>query len=400
MQRQATAWEELVSRLVRVPAHGQRTQRVTCAPVEGKGAGLVAPVGAEQGDSLLELPFEHALFEPELTTPAAGASASSGCSCTAWHCALAEQLLGATDTAYTQLVLDGLPESLIALAEGTALAPAYQPLHSAVTQVSSQLEEARRKDAVETHGEPAFISASLSILSRSLVVFGKRALLPGVDMINHGGDRHANVRISASRAARKVCVTAARDLRPGEELLISYGGDSRGGDDFAAYYGFLPEDAKAYDMSLLGDAGTFQLNTDERRRAHECTSFAISNASSGSNAQSKVPLLPFGHSTMEHVFMCRVPLQMHMNNPGALEIMQQPFIARASGSLVDARLVAAYNWDWNAVGEAVHSACAQQLQQLGKYKEQQCESVLPGGLASEYISLKEYGYNTLMQLVG
>jgi len=86
---------------------------------------------------------------------------------------------------------------------------------------------------------------------------GVRMLVPLVDMINHGGDVTAsglmddpaliatdNVRwdlVSPERAPPgwwTMEVSATRDMRPGDALVLSYG--ERSSDDFFVHYGFVP----------------------------------------------------------------------------------------------------------------------------------------------------------------
>jgi len=360
------AWERTML-LAKVPHFGSSRQSITCASIAGKGRGLLAPNGAQPGETLLRLPVSEAIFESsESTTP--------------WHVNLAKQLLDSSrHKSYTELVLEGLPGSLVATSDASTCG--YYPASCTAYDVEMQLDEACKGDALLRR-------ASLSVLSRSLVVFGKRCLLPVIDIVNHGGDSGANLRLSASRTAGEIAATASRIIEPGEELLISYGGDRRGLDDLAMYYGFTYTDSTPYDCGILAqdehEMTTLLLEQEDFERArvfHQSLRMSNPLSSSSCAASSNVPLVRIGQPRESSVEWTRVPLQMHLNKPEE-DVSIPPLVARREGELVDARLVAGLCWDWKAVRSAVQYACKHRIEELDQAEPK-------SSLASEYVEEKK-----------
>ncbi|MEW5310830.1 MAG: hypothetical protein WDW38_002591 [Sanguina aurantia] len=148
----------------------------------------------------------------------------------------------------------------------------YQPAVEAIGRYKALLEDAHRQleaaqgslslsetsEAAAAAGvvtSPAVITlASLAwalsmVQSRTLRLaqLGVRAMIPGVDMLNHGGSDQCTGHLALGAAAwsshptgssRTVFFIADRDIPQGEQVWWSYG-SARGNDDLFMYHGFV-----------------------------------------------------------------------------------------------------------------------------------------------------------------
>jgi len=97
--------------------------------------------------------------------------------------------------------------------------------------------------------------ALAAVSSRAFNVGGRRALLPLVDMLNHGGALGANCAVEPEGGSGGgVRLVATRDTAEGEELLLDYGALST--DFLLLDYGFVAAEGAADRVSVAFDLGT------------------------------------------------------------------------------------------------------------------------------------------------
>ncbi|KAF8064643.1 EIF4E1 [Scenedesmus sp. PABB004] len=222
--------------------------------------GLVATADVAAGDTLLRVPLGAALRDDAPPDPFPGAP---------WNARLAAHLLeqraaGAAAPAAAYLATLPAPgaDGPLLLRPGELAEVQYPPAVAAIT--SYQDAAGAAFDAWRAAGGAAAARATWEewawalhmVQSRSirLAIAGAKVMIPGVDMLNHGGAA-ANGQLVLGKATWQlegepaICFVATAAIAAGEQVLWSYG--TRGNDDFFAYHGFALPDNPDDDAALF-----------------------------------------------------------------------------------------------------------------------------------------------------
>lgn len=246
-----------------IGSRGADLTRIRTIDAHHAGTGLAAAVCAKAGDVLLRIPrqvweplsaLDARNAVPEATTQRVDKLAASlGGDATLADATLLAARLARPDMALQaalQPYLTQLPTPDVPLMWPPQLRMALLRGTSASSMAESQVAlSASLHASLEDGLEPAaFRRAQALLLSRAHSGDGKPfALVPGLDLLNHGGDSAgAEVRFAKDDAAFEVVLT--REHARGEEILIDYG--TRASHRLLRLYGFLP----AANTAALADA--------------------------------------------------------------------------------------------------------------------------------------------------
>ncbi|KAF6256015.1 hypothetical protein COO60DRAFT_1659403 [Scenedesmus sp. NREL 46B-D3] len=216
--------------------------------------GLVALEDLPPSTPILSVPVSSTLRDDRAPEAYPGAP---------WNANLAAQLLqerqkGSASTFWPYLAT--LPDSCcspLLLQEHQLPEVQYGP---AMAAIASYREAVR---AAYDAGQPQFswqdwAWAVHMVQSRSirLAITGCKVMIPGVDLLNHGGAA-ANGQLALGKASWQlqgepaVCFVTSRHIAAGQQVLWSYG--TRGNDDYFVYHGFALPDNPDEDVVLFED---------------------------------------------------------------------------------------------------------------------------------------------------
>ena len=221
--------------------------------------GLVAREPLAEGATILSVPLNLAF----------GAAHAEGASTGE----LAESLLaecakdgGGANGGQWAEYLRSLPASLatpITLADADVGELQYAPAVAAVADFKAYVAAMHAGGgAGGRYSLEEFTRAVQMVHSRTFRTVGRRVMVPGIDMLNHGGPRLQNCTLRLARPfgtaafddtqGVAIQLVALRDLAEGEQVLWSYG-SKRSNDDFCQYYGMVVPDNDYETVALFGD---------------------------------------------------------------------------------------------------------------------------------------------------
>jgi hypothetical protein len=247
-------------------SQGVSLARVALSAVHGTG--LTTSMAANAGDVLLSIPapvwqpFSAATARQRVPAAVVGRveerSTALGAGSSFCDAALLAYHLAEPSQRAHSPYLSGLPPSDVpllwpaplrgALLGGTSAAPAAASQVALSDDILAVLDgqgssSGDRARAASDERRAGFRWAQSVVLSRAHSGEGKPlALVPGLDLLNHGGDAAgAAVRFDPSAAAFELVATRAH--APGEHLLIDYG--TRASHRLLRLYGFVPSEGDA-----------------------------------------------------------------------------------------------------------------------------------------------------------
>merc|ERR1712127_990420 len=129
--------------------------------------------------------------------------------------------------------------------------------------------DATCKQLVGKEPSDAMVWGLAAVLSRCFALDAATstvALVPFVDMLNHGGAAGYNAKLRVDQTKTTVFVYATRDLAPGEEILISYA-DEAPNKALLMKYGFVLSTGSPDDNIEFPNAGSANTLSGDRLQA-------------------------------------------------------------------------------------------------------------------------------------
>jgi hypothetical protein len=361
-------------------SQGVSLARVALSAVHGTG--LTTSMAANAGDVLLSIPapvwqpFSAATARQRVPAAVVGRveerSTALGAGSSFCDAALLAYHLADPSQRAHSPYLSGLPPSDVpllwpaplrgALLGGTSAAPAAASQVALSDDILAVLDgqgssSGDRARAASDERRAGFRWAQSVVLSRAHSGEGKPlALVPGLDLLNHGGDAAgAAVRFDPSAAAFELVATRAH--APGEHLLIDYG--TRASHRLLRLYGFVPSEG---DAAAAAAAAATTTTTAAAAAATTTTATAAAAAAPAAPAapalapapgdEVMLPLLPSAaelagapEAVLTEVSAMRAALaacgvrgsalQLVVDEGGSGRVLLPPFAAHGGGAAAD-----------------------------------------------------------------
>lgn len=219
--------------------------------------GLVSEVGAAEDDVLLSIPLSSCVQDLECTPAFHGSG---------WNVNMARFLLTELDRANMSPCL-GYLRTLPSIPPDLPLLMTAQEISEIQYPQAMEAVERYQMFALDSYDKWQMSDASARIFSRAdfswalhmvqsrsirLAVKGIRVMVPGIDLLNHGGSSsHGFLALTGSKVEgqQSICFVAKRTIEKGAQVLWSYG--DRSNCDFFVYHGFSLPANKDDDVSLF-----------------------------------------------------------------------------------------------------------------------------------------------------